>query len=292
LAQWPPNSGVFDLSSDEVTSAPIHRVLALLSVPLVAQNVVEVASIVVDLFWIGRLGGRAVAAVGLAAPLFSLLLILTIGVPYIGTMILVSQRVGDDDEAGARRAAFNGVVLGAVLSLAIGAVAVVAVPALVALLVELRPGPTSAAVAAMTVRYLRILAVGLVLASVSDAIEGAFVARGDSRAALAVSVATVGTILVADPLLIFGFGPVPGLGLPGAAVASVLGFVAGLLVALWFVYTGRAGRVLTWATATVRLEELRACRRRHSRRTAASRRSSSSPSCSRSAGPRPWPLTP
>lgn len=232
--------------------------LALLSVPLVAQNVVEVASTVVDVFWIGRLGGRTVAAVGLAAPVFSLLLILTIGVPYIGTMIFVSQRIDND---GARRAAFNGVVLGAVLSLVVGGVAVLAAPATVALLVEVRPGPTSATVAAMTVRYLRILAVGLAFASVNDAIEGGV--RGPRRLPRgAVRQRRHGRD---DPR----GRPAPDLrvrvgtrpGLPGAAVASVLGFVAGLLVALGFVYTGRSGRVLTWSTATVRLEELRQLRR-------------------------------
>jgi putative MATE family efflux protein len=249
---------MFDLSTDEITSAPIHRVLTLLSIPLLAQNVVEVASLVIDLFWIGRLGDDAVAAIGLAAPLFSLLLIVVVGVPYIGTMILVSQRVGADDERGARTATFNGVALGAILSIAVGGAAALAAPVLVDLVASIRPEPTPAAVSEMTVRYFRILALGLVFASTSDAIEGAFVARGDSRAALYISVATVATILVADPLLIFGYGPIPSMGIAGAAVASVLGFLAGLVLAVGFALRGRAGGVLSRAATTVSLGEFRA----------------------------------
>ncbi|WP_255150190.1 MATE family efflux transporter [Halorarius halobius] len=249
---------MFDLSTDEIISAPIHRVLALLSIPLLAQNVVEVASLVIDLFWIGRLGGDAVAAVGLAAPLFSLLLILGIGVPYIGTMILVSQRTGGDEERAARTATFNGVVLGGLLGVVVGGGAALAAPALVDALTTIRPGPTPEAVVELTVSYFRILALGLVFASVSDAIEGAFVARGDSRAALYISVATVVTVLVADPILIFGVGPVPKLGVAGAAIASVLGFVAGLVLAVVFVLRGRAGGVMSRSAARVGLDEFRA----------------------------------
>ncbi|OYR40796.1 hypothetical protein DJ82_06805 [Halorubrum sp. Ib24] len=249
---------MFELSSDEVTSKPIHRVLALMSIPLLAQNVVEVASLVIDLFWIGRLGGDAVAAVGLAAPLFSLLLILVIGVPYIGTMILVSQRVGADKEGAAQRATFNGVVLGAVLSVVIGGGAVLATPTLVGFLTMIRPGPTPANVVELTVTYIRILALGLVFAATSDAIEAAFVARGDSRAALYISIATVATILIADPVLIFGLGPVPEMGISGAALASVLGFAAGLVLAVAFVLQGRSGGVLSRTATRIDLDEVRA----------------------------------
>lgn len=249
---------MFELSSDEITSAPIHRVLTLLSIPLLAQNVVEVASLVIDLFWIGRLGGDAVAAVGLAAPLFSLLLIVVVGVPYIGTMILVSQRVGADEESAAQVATFNGVALGAVLSVVIGGGAALAAPTLVELLTVIRPGPTPAHVITLTVRYFRILALGLVFAATSDAIEAAFVARGDSRAALYISIATVGTILAADPVLIFGLGPIPALGVGGAALASVLGFAAGLVLAVAFVLRGRCGGVMSRAATHVSFDEFRA----------------------------------
>lgn len=249
---------MFDLSREEITSAPIHRVLTLLTIPLLAQHVVEVASLVVDLFWIGRLGGDAVAAVGLAAPLFSLLLIAVIGVPYIGTMILVSQRVGAEEESAARRATFNGVVLGALMSVGIGGAAVLLAPTLVDLLTVVRPGPTPAHVVDLTVTYVRILAVGLVFAATSDAIEAAFVARGDSRAALYISIATVGTILVADPVLIFGLWGFPAMGVGGAALASVLGFAAGLAVAVAFVLQGRAGGVMSRAASPVGLDEFRA----------------------------------
>jgi len=249
---------MFELSSDEITSEPIHRVLALMSIPLLAQNVVEVASLVIDLFWIGRLGGDAVAAVGLAAPLFSLLLILVIGVPYIGTMILVSQRLGADEKAAAQRATFNGVALGAILSVVIGGAAVLAAPTLVELLTMIRPGPTPADVVELTVSYIQILALGLVFAATSDAIEAAFVARGDSRAALYISIATVATILIADPILIFGLWVVPEMGINGAALASVLGFLAGLVLAVAFVLRGRSGGVMSRSATRVGLDEFRA----------------------------------
>ena len=235
---------MFDLSSEEITSKPLTRVLVILSVPLLGQNLVEVASLVIDLFWIGRLSEGAVSAVGLAFPLVSLLLLACIGVPYIGTMILVSQRTGAEDEKGAQRATFNGAVLGAILGLVFGIGAYLSAPQLVEFIMITQPNPPSE-VADLTVAYFRIIALGMCIAAVSDALEAAFIARGDSRAALNISVATVGMIMIADPVLIFGLGPVPALGVEGAALATVLGYATGLGLAAYYAATGRSGGILS-----------------------------------------------
>lgn len=247
---------MLDLSSDEITSEPTYKVLAILTLPLLAQNLVESASLIIDLFWIGRLDEEAVGAVGMAFPLTSLLLIAAIGVPYIGTMILVSQRMGADDEAGARSAAFNGTVLGGVLGLVLGGLAYLAAPWLVEFIVSIQPN-TSGAITDLTVSYFRILALGMSVAAMSDAIEASFVARGDSRAALYLSVVTVGTIMIADPVLIFGLGPFPAMGVDGAALATVLGYVTGLALAVGFVLVGRNGGVITRDDMSVDLDVFR-----------------------------------
>lgn len=247
---------MLDLSSDEITSEPIYRVIAILTLPLLAQNLVESASLIIDLYWIGRLNEQAVGAVGMAFPLVGLLLIAVIGVPFIGTMILVSQRMGADNEEGARIAAFNGTILGALLGLVIGGGAYLLAPWLVDLIVSVQPN-TQGSVTDLTVSYFRILALGMAFAAASDAIEAAFVARGDSRAALYLSLTTVGTIMIADPVLMFGIGPAPRLGVDGAALATVLGYVTGLLLGLGFVAVGRSGGIMSRDTMKLDLDVFR-----------------------------------
>jgi putative MATE family efflux protein len=227
-----------------IVEGSIPRTLVSLAVPLVAQNVVRVAQQVVDTFWLGRLGETAVAAVGLTIPLLGLLFALLV-TPFVGTQILVSQRVGADDDAGAHRTVVHGLVLalavGAVLG---GVVALVARP----LVTLVGAGPDVAPAAAL---YLGTVALGLPMAGASDALEAGFVGRGDSRTSLWINVATVAVNVVLDPLLIFGAGPIPALGIRGAALATVGGYAAGLALALAFALGPRMALSRRHLTLTV-----------------------------------------
>jgi len=227
----------------------VPRTLVSLAVPLVAQNVVRVAQQVVDTFWLGRLGETAVAAVGLTIPLLGLLFALLV-TPFVGTQILVSQRVGAENDTGALRLVVHGVGL----ALALGAIVGGGVAAVSRPLVELvGAGPDVAPAAAV---YLGVVALGLPLAGASDALEAGFVGRGDSRASLYINVATVAVNVLLDPLFIFGGGPIPGMGIRGAALATVAGYAAGLALALALAVGPRMG--LSWRHVTPARSDLRA----------------------------------
>jgi putative MATE family efflux protein len=236
---------MWNVSSDEITDGSLIRALVVLALPLLVQNIVQVVQQVVDLFWLGRLSSNAVAAVGLTFPLVGLLYAAVLIAPYVGTQVLVSQRIGNDDETSAQVAAYTGVTLALVCGLSIGVLAFLSAHPLVELLLSARPNGVATQVSQLATVYFGTLALGVVAAAMSDALEGAFVGRGDSRAALYISVATVIVNLVLDPLLIFGTGPIPALGIRGAAVATVAGYAAGLVLAVVFVLQGRSGRILS-----------------------------------------------
>ncbi len=207
-----------------IVEGSIPRALITLAIPLVAQNVVRVAQQVIDTFWLGRLGETAVAAVGLTIPVTGLLFALLV-TPFVGTQILVSQRIGADDDDGARRMVSHGVVLAVVLGAIVGAGVAFGADPIVRLL---GAGSDVAPAAAV---YLGTIALGLPMAGASDALEAGFVGHGDSRASLYVNVATVAVNVLLDPLFIFGAGPIPGMGVQGAALATIAGYAAGLLLA-------------------------------------------------------------
>jgi len=210
---------------EAIVEGSIPRTLVGLALPLVAQNVVRVAQQVIDTFWLGRLGETAVAAVGLTIPVLGVCFALLV-TPFVGTQILVSQRVGAADDAGARRLVVHGFVLAVFLGGLVGAGVFLGAAPIVRLV---GAGPGVAPDAAL---YLGVVALGLPLAGASDALEAGFVGRGDSRASLYINVATVAVNVVLDPIFIFGAGPVPGMGIRGAALATVAGYAAGLLLAL------------------------------------------------------------
>ena len=247
---------MLDVSPEDITEGSLPRALVALAAPLLVQNLVQVVQQVIDLFWLGRLSSTAVAAVGLALPVVALAFALVITAPFVGTQILVSQRVGGDDTSAARRTAFTGLWLAVGLAVVGGALLVFGARPLTDLLTLARPA-TSGAVTSLAATYLAVLAVGLPLAGASDAIEATFIGWGDSRAPLYVSIATVGVNLALDPVLIFGWGPAPALGVRGAALATVAGFGAGLLLAAVLALRGRNGWMYSRATAVVDLDELR-----------------------------------
>lgn len=231
---------MLSVDSEEITRGPLLRALVVLAVPLLAQNFVQVANQVVDLFFLGRLSEAAVAGVSLASPAVVLVFALTVYAPYVGTQVLVSQHVGAADETGARTALGAGLLVALVAGALVGAPVFLAAPWLADLLVALQPaGEGTAVVRGYAVDYLRAVAAGLVAVTLADTVEAAFVGWGDSRAALYINLVTVGVNVVLDPLLIFGLGPFPRLEVVGAGLALVAGSLAGLLTGIVLASGGR-----------------------------------------------------
>lgn len=235
--------GYFDVSVEEITEGPIVRSMVLIAVPLLFQNTVMIGQQIVDLFWVGQLGSEAVTAIGLATPLVWLMIGISIDGVFTGTKVLVSQRVGADDADGARRAAFTGLAVALFLGLAVGGVVYVVADPLIGLVTNLRPGDSGRDAARMAVTYVQPIALGIFVAGMSDVTEAGFIARGDSKATLYINVLVVVTNVVLDPVLIFGAGPIPAMGIEGAALATVAGYASGLLAGVAFVVRGRAGKV-------------------------------------------------
>lgn len=232
---------MLSVSRDEITSGSITRSLVILAVPLVMQNFVQVIQQVVDTFWLGRVGSEAVAAVGLTMPIIALMLATIIGM-FVGTQVLVSHRVGADEISGARRAAFHGMSLGLALGIVLTLVVLVSGRSIVSALTS------NSLVIEYAVAYLSVYSIGFVVGGVSDGIEAGFVGFGDSRAALYVNVTAVVVNVVLDPFLIFGYGPFPELGVGGAALATVIGYGTGLILAVGLLFTKRNDYTFTRET--------------------------------------------
>ena len=224
-------SSRFDLSSEEITSEPLYRVLMYIATPLLVQNLVWVIQQIVDLFWIGQFSSIAVSAIGLVLPATSLLLVTVISIPFIGTQILVSQELGSGNKSAARRISSSGVIISVLFAVCLGALAYAASQPLLEILLSYRQEPESNIIL-LAKAYLQILAIGVVFAAVSDVLEATFISWGRSRYSLYINIVNIVVNLSLDPILIFGIGPIPVLGVRGAAIASVGGYVSGLIIAV------------------------------------------------------------
>jgi len=209
-------------SHQDFTKGSLNRAILLLAIPMVLEMVLESLFAVVDVFWVGRLGADAVATVGLTESLLSLVFAVGLGLS-LSTTAMVARRIGEKDPAAAAVAGVQAIVVGLVISLAVGLPCLFYAPNLLRLM------GASPQIVAVGGGYARIALGGsgaIMLLFLNNAIF-----RGAGDAAIAMRLLWVSNIinLVLDPCLIFGWGPFAKLGVTGAALATFTGRSIGVL---------------------------------------------------------------
>src|SRR5271167_231173 len=106
-------------SHQDFTTGSLNRAILLLAIPMVLEMVLESLFAVVDVFWVGRLGADAIATVGLTESLLSLVFAVGLGLS-LSTTAMVARRIGEKDPSGAAVAAVQAIILGLIVSVAIG----------------------------------------------------------------------------------------------------------------------------------------------------------------------------
>jgi putative MATE family efflux protein len=205
----------------DYTHGPIGRSLLLLAVPMVPEVALESVFAVVNVFWVGRLGPAAVAAVGLTEAMFSTIYALGIGLG-IGATAMVARRIGEKNPDGAARAAVQSILLGILIATPIAVTGAYFAPDLLRLM-----GATPEVVAGSS--YTRVLFAANVVILLLFLINAIFRGAGDPAIAMRSLWIANACNLLLDPVLIFGLGPLPEMGLAGAAVATTVGRGVGVL---------------------------------------------------------------
>ncbi len=208
----------------------ILSALTRLALPIMATSLVNMAYNMTDMIWIGRVGPGAVAAVGAAGMYMWLSQGLAV-LARMGGQVKVAQSLGAGDAPLAGRFAQNSLQLGLILS------------ALYALVMLLFHQPligffklNDPAVVRDAETYLVIVSAGMVFSVLTLVFTGLITATGNSKTPFLATVLGLLLNIVLDPLLIFGIGPIPPMGVGGAALATVL---AQALVVLLFVLYAR-----------------------------------------------------
>jgi len=209
-------------SHQDFTAGNLNRAILLLAIPMVLEMVLESLFAVVDVFWVGRLGADAIATVGLTESLLSLVMAIGFGLS-LSTTAMVARRIGEKDPVGAAVAGVQAMVIGVAIAALIGIPCLFYAPDLLRLM------GASRQVVAVGSGYARIALGGsaaIMLLFLNNAIF-----RGAGDAAIAMRLLWVSNIinLVLDPCLIFGWGPLPKLGVTGAALATFTGRSIGVL---------------------------------------------------------------
>lgn len=205
-----------DGNHNHLTEGSLPRGILRLAIPMLVSALLQNAQSLIDLYWIGRLGADSVAALAIGGTVLMMLFPLVMGMA-VGTVAIVSRRIGEGDERGTSYAA------GQALSVAMGLGLIAGVAGwLFAGKFPLLLG-ADPAVALLAAEYLEILFLGsftvFVLFVGGHSI---FQAAGNTVIPMVLMIAANGINLVLDPILIFGLYGAPALGIRGAAIATVM----------------------------------------------------------------------
>jgi putative MATE family efflux protein len=213
-------------SEQDYTVGSIRRAVFLLAIPMIMEMVMESVFAVVDIFFVGKLGNAAVATVGLTESVLSLVYSIAIGLSMAATA-LVARRVGEKNFSGAAHAGLQTILFALVFS------AIVAIAGVSYARSILHLMGANEKMIAENVRYTQIMFGGNTVIMLLFLINGIF--RGAGDASIAMRSLWIGNIsnIILCPLLIYGLGPIPALGLKGAAIATTIGRGIGVLYQLY-----------------------------------------------------------
>ena len=198
---------------------------------MVLELVLESTFAVVDIYFVAKLGSSAIATVGLTETLLFLIYAIGMGLAMAVTAV-VARRVGEGKREAAAVTAVQAIWIALIVSLPFAVTGIVFAQDLLRLM----------GADAWTLEHgypymqwaLGSNAVIMLLFTINAIFRGA----GDAAAAMRVLWFANGLNIVLDPVLIFGFGPVPALGVEGAAIATATGRGAGVVLQLWILFRG------------------------------------------------------
>jgi len=219
----------------DYTQGDMSRAVVLLAIPMMLEMAMESVFAIVDIFFVARLGAAAVAAVGLTEAVLTVLYAVAIGLSMAVTA-LVARRIGEGDADAAATVAGQTIWVGMAAAALVGVLGIVFAEQILTLM------GGDAAVIATGASYTRLMLAGSVTILLLFLLNA--ILRGAGNAALAMRVLWVanGINIVLCPTFIYGLGPLPELGVTGAALATNVGRGIGCLYALYYLTSGR-GRI-------------------------------------------------
>jgi putative MATE family efflux protein len=209
----------------DYTQEPLNRAIVLLAVPMVLEMCMESLFGIVDIFWVARLGEAAVAGVGVTESLLTVIYGLALGIS-MATTAIVARRTGEKDAEGAAKAAAQSILLGLIVSAAIAIPGSLMAPRLLEWMGAEQKVVESGA------GYTRIIFASAPSILLLFLMNSIFRGAGDAVIAMRVLWAANLINMALDPVLIYGLGPIPAMGVAGAAWATAIGRSCGVLMQL------------------------------------------------------------
>ena len=218
-------------SDRDFTSDSIGKALLILSIPMVLEMIMESIFAIVDIFFVSKLGADAVATVGITESSMTIVYAIGMGLS-LATTAIVARRIGEKRPEKAGVAAFQAIVSGFMVSV------LIAIPGVIYAKEFLLLMGASNEMADAGYLFPTVMFGGNAVIMLLFIINAIFRSSGDAAVSMRVLIMANLINILLDPLLIFGIGPFPKLGLMGAAVATTTGRGIGVCYQFYLLFYG------------------------------------------------------
>lgn len=198
-----------------LTKGPILKTLTKLAIPIMASSFLGTLYNITDMAWIGLLGSKAVAGVGVGG-MFTWLSQGLAAMARMGGQVQVAQCIGRGERDRAHGFAQAAVQLATLMGMAYAVISLVFTRQMVVFFQLTDPEAQTAALS-----YTKIACGLIVFSFLTLTMTGLYTAQGDSKTPFLANLIGLITNMILDPVLILGPGPFPKLGVVGAAIATV-----------------------------------------------------------------------
>ena len=243
-------------SDDSITEGGLVRPMIRLAWPIVTIQLLQVAYNVADTFWLGRFSADAVGAMSIGFPIIFLLISVAGGFTAAGA-ILVAQYTGAESESSAGTIAGQTLGFVTLLALALSALGYLFTDDLLALLPS--QADTTADVIPLAAAYMEVFFLGLPFLFGFFVFSALMRGYGDTQTPMRVMFLSVALNVVLDPILIFGWDAalIPGLGIRGAALATIISRGAASVLGVYILFFTHKGPTVAISDLRLKLEHVK-----------------------------------
>jgi putative MATE family efflux protein len=217
----------------DYTTGSINSAIWALGVPMTLEMAMISLYQVADLYWVGKLGSAALAAVAIAMTVRWAVNSLSMGLG-VGGLAIVARRIGAHRKREADHATAQAVLLSFGLSLLLAVLGLVTMRPMLQIL---GAGPD---VLPLGLEFLRVTYLGMWAIVMVPIVNSLFRGAGDANIALGVLALANALNIIIEPAMVLGWGPIPRLGITGAALSTVAAQATGLLLQLGILASRRA----------------------------------------------------